>query len=89
MRNNLAEIFYTPESALVFACVFSRFGKTFSCDLFPKGIVLALLLEALENEETNLNGYFIDGYPRTAEQLDEFRQKVTMQWCIFAQSSPL
>ena len=73
------------------ACVnpiFSRFGETFCCDLFPKGIVLALLLEALENEETNLNGYFIDGYPRTAEQLDEFRQKVTMQWCIFAQSFP-
>lgn len=45
--------------------------------LVASGIVLALLLEALENEETNLNGYFIDGYPRTAEQLDEFRQKVS------------
>ena len=44
---------------------------------FSKGIVLAVLLEALENEEKNLDGYCIDGYPRTIEQLDEFKQKVT------------
>ena len=44
---------------------------------FLKGIVLAVLLEALENEEKNLDGYCIDGYPRTIEQLDEFKQKVT------------
>lgn len=31
----------------------------------------------LEKEEKNLNGYCIDGYPRTEEQLDKFKQKVT------------
>ena len=38
---------------------------------------MELLLAALEREEKNLNGYFIDGYPRTVEQLDQFKQKVT------------
>ena len=38
---------------------------------------MELLLGALEREEKNLNGYFIDGYPRTVEQLDQFKQKVT------------
>lgn len=45
--------------------------------LVASGIVLAVLLEALENEEKNLDGYCIDGYPRTIEQLDEFKQKVS------------
>jgi len=40
-------------------------------------IVLAILTEALEREEKNLNGYCIDGYPRTDEQLDQFKQKVS------------
>lgn len=39
--------------------------------------MLAILTEALEREEKNLNGYCIDGYPRTDEQLDQFKQKVT------------
>ena len=41
-------------------------------------IVLALLTEALEREEKNLNGYCIDGYPRTEEQLNQFKQKVNL-----------
>lgn len=40
-------------------------------------IVLALLTESLEKEEKNLNGYCIDGYPRTEEQLNQFKQKVS------------
>ena len=41
-------------------------------------IVLALLTEALEKEEKNLNGYCIDGYPRTEDQLNQFKQKVNL-----------
>lgn len=45
--------------------------------LVASEIVIALLTEALEKEEKNLNGYCIDGYPRTEEQLDEFKLKVS------------
>lgn len=45
--------------------------------LVASEIVLELLLAALEREEKNLNGYFIDGYPRTVEQLEQFKQKVS------------
>lgn len=38
--------------------------------------MLLLLTKMLEKEEKNLNGYCIDGYPRTEEQLDQFKQKV-------------
>ena len=39
---------------------------------------MALLTESLEKEEKNLNGYCIDGYPRTEEQLNQFKQKVNL-----------
>lgn len=37
-----------------------------------------MLTRMLEKEEKNLNGYCIDGYPRTEEQLDHFKQKVPL-----------
>lgn len=37
-----------------------------------------MLTRMLEKEEKNLNGYCIDGYPRTEEQLDQFKQKVPL-----------
>ncbi|KAJ7339397.1 hypothetical protein OS493_005792 [Desmophyllum pertusum] len=45
--------------------------------LVAADLVLTLLTRMLEKEEKNLNGYCIDGYPRTEEQLDQFKQKVS------------
>ncbi|PFX19436.1 Adenylate kinase isoenzyme 5 [Stylophora pistillata] len=45
--------------------------------LVATDLVLLLLTKMLEREEKNLNGYCIDGYPRTEEQLDQFKQKVS------------
>lgn len=45
--------------------------------LVATDLVLLLLTKMLEKEENNLNGYCIDGYPRTEEQLDQFKQKVS------------
>ena len=41
-------------------------------------LVLALLTEKLLREDKNLEGYVVDGYPRTEEQLKNFTEKVRL-----------
>ena len=38
--------------------------------------MLALLTERIASDEKNLEGYVIDGYPRSEEQLKNFTDKV-------------